>query len=62
MFKLLNINTGHFEYFTVEELLEVINRERHEYTLTIYTMQSTLKEVIEAIENFTVYTTHFKDK
>ena len=51
-FKLTNAETGNIETFSVSELLKMLNLS----TGWRYTMDSTLKEVMEAIEFFTEYT------
>ena len=55
MFRLDNVETGETVYFTIRQLLDELNRDRSD-DWSDYTMQSTLKEVVEAVEDFTDYT------
>ena len=57
---LLNLETGHYEAFTLTELLEMINRDRSD-EWSEYSEHSTLKEVTEIINDMCQpYTTHVK--
>jgi len=60
MFRLMNQETGFIEVFTLDELLEMINRDRsHEWSE--YTEKSTLREVIEIIDDMcSPYSTFIK--
>lgn len=55
MFRLDNVETGKTHHFTIQQLLDEINRDRSA-DWDNYTMQSTLQEVVEAVEDFTEYT------
>ncbi len=59
MITLLNTETGHLEHFTLQELLDNLNRDRSS-EWSDYTVFNTAKEVIEAVEDFTEYTFEFK--
>lgn len=54
MFNLLNIETGHIEKLTVQEVFSVLNTDRNP-DWSEYTLNSTLEEIIEGIDNFTHY-------
>ncbi len=53
-FQLLNAESGHFEGFTIEELFEMLNRDRSE-DWSAYDENSTLIEIVEGINEFTEY-------
>lgn len=55
MLRLDNVETGETVYFTIPELLDEINRDRSS-EWSEYTMNSTLKEVVEVVEDMTEYT------
>lgn len=59
---LSNTETGQYETFSVDELLEMINRDRSD-EWSEYTMESTLQEIEEAVDQLcSPYQTILGDK